>query len=92
MKRKVCVITGTRAEYGLLRRVMQGIKDEKDLELQIIASGMHLSPEFGLTFRAIEKDGFKIERKVEMLMSSDTPVGISKINGFRNDWFRRCLQ
>jgi len=81
MKRKVCVITGTRAEYGLLRWVMQGIKEDPELTLQIIATGMHLSPEFGLTFREIEKDGFYIDRKVEMLTSSDTSVGIAKSMG-----------
>jgi GDP/UDP-N,N'-diacetylbacillosamine 2-epimerase (hydrolysing) len=81
MTRKICVITGTRAEYGLLRWVMQGIKDDPVLTLQVIATGMHLSPEFGLTYREIEKDGFQIDRKVEMLTSSDTPVGIAKSMG-----------
>jgi GDP/UDP-N,N'-diacetylbacillosamine 2-epimerase (hydrolysing) len=79
--RKICVITGTRAEYGLLRWVMQGIQDDPELTLQIIATGMHLSPEFGLTYQAIEQDGFQIDRKVEMLTSSDTPVGIAKSMG-----------
>jgi GDP/UDP-N,N'-diacetylbacillosamine 2-epimerase (hydrolysing) len=78
---KVCVITGTRAEYGLLRWVMQGIQDDLDLDLQIIATGMHLSPEFGLTYKVIESDGFKIDRKVEMLTSSDTSVGVAKSMG-----------
>jgi GDP/UDP-N,N'-diacetylbacillosamine 2-epimerase (hydrolysing) len=81
MTRKICVITGTRAEYGLLRWVMQGVKDEPELTLQVIATGMHLSPEFGLTYREIEKDGFQIDRKVEMLTSSDTSVGIAKSMG-----------
>ncbi len=81
MSRKICVITGTRAEYGLLRWVMQGIKDDPELTLQIIATGMHLSPEFGLTYRQIEQDGFQIDRKVEMLTSSDTAVGIAKSMG-----------
>jgi GDP/UDP-N,N'-diacetylbacillosamine 2-epimerase (hydrolysing) len=81
MNRKICVITGTRADYGLLRWVMQGIKDDADLNLQIIATGMHLSPDFGLTYKAIEADGFEIDRKVEMLTSSDTPVGIAKSMG-----------
>lgn len=81
MTRRICVITGTRAEYGLLRRVMQGIKEDATLTLQIIATGMHLSPEFGLTYREIEKDGFQIDRKVEMLTSSDTSVGIAKSMG-----------
>jgi UDP-hydrolysing UDP-N-acetyl-D-glucosamine 2-epimerase len=79
--RKICVITGTRAEYGLLRWVMQGIKDDPDLMLQIIATGMHLSPEFGLTFQQIEADGFCIDAKVEMLLSSDSSVGIAKSIG-----------
>ena len=81
MSRKICVITGTRAEYGLLRWVIQGIAEERDLELQIIATGMHLSPEFGLTWREIEKDGYDVSRKVEMLTSSDTCVGIAKAMG-----------
>jgi GDP/UDP-N,N'-diacetylbacillosamine 2-epimerase (hydrolysing) len=79
--RKICIITGTRAEYGLLRWVMQGIKDDPDLSLQIIATGMHLSPEFGLTYQEILQDGFQIDHKVEMLTSSDTPVGIAKSMG-----------
>jgi GDP/UDP-N,N'-diacetylbacillosamine 2-epimerase (hydrolysing) len=81
MTRKICVITGTRAEYGLLRWVMQGLKDDSDLTLQIVVTGMHLSPEFGLTYREIEQDGFKVDHKVEMLVSSDTSVGIAKSMG-----------
>ena len=81
MNRKICIITGTRAEYGLLRLVMQGVKEAPELTLQIIATGMHLSPEFGLTYKVIEQDGFQIDRKVEMLTSSDTPVGIAKSMG-----------
>jgi GDP/UDP-N,N'-diacetylbacillosamine 2-epimerase (hydrolysing) len=79
--RKICIVTGTRAEYGLLYWLMKDIQEDSDLELQIIATGMHLSPEFGLTYRQIEKDGFKIDKKIEMLLSSDTPVGISKSMG-----------
>jgi GDP/UDP-N,N'-diacetylbacillosamine 2-epimerase (hydrolysing) len=81
MKRKICVVTGSRAEYGLLRWIMQGIKDEPSLSLQVIATGMHLSPEFGLTYREIENDGFRIDRKVESLLSSDTAAGITKSIG-----------
>ena len=81
MNRKICVITGSRAEYGLLRWVMQGIKDETSLTLQIIATGMHLSPQFGNTYQEIEGDGFVIDRKVQMLTGSDTPVGIAKSMG-----------
>ena len=71
MSRKICVVTGTRAEYGLLRWVMEGIRETPGIELQIIVTGMHLSPEFGLTYREIEKDGFRIDRKLEMLLSSE---------------------
>lgn len=80
-KRKICVVTGTRAEYGLLRYLMEGLQATNNIELQIIATGMHLSPEFGLTYKEIENDGFKIDRKIEMLLSSDTPTGISKSTG-----------
>lgn len=81
MKRKICVVTGTRAEYGLLYTLMKEIEKDQDLQLQVIATGMHLSPEFGLTYQEIEGDGFIIDRKVEILLSSDTPIGISKSIG-----------
>jgi GDP/UDP-N,N'-diacetylbacillosamine 2-epimerase (hydrolysing) len=81
MNRKICVITGSRAEYGLLRWIMRAIADDPDLVLQVIVTGMHLSPEFGLTYRELEEDRLKIDRKVEMLTSSDTPVGIAKSIG-----------
>ena len=81
MLKNICVITGTRAEYGLLYWLMKGIQKNPNLELQIIATGMHLSPEFGLTYKEIEKDGFTINYKVEMLLSSDTPSSISKSTG-----------
>lgn len=78
---KICIFTGTRAEYGLLKPLMDKIKSNNKFELQIIASGMHLSPEFGLTFKQIEQDGFKIDKKVEILLSSDSKTGISKSMG-----------
>ena len=81
MKREVCIVTGTRAEYGLLFWLMKEIQEDSDLVLQIIATGIHLSPEFGLTYKQIEGDGFKIDKKIEMLLSSDTPVGISRSMG-----------
>ena len=90
--RKICVVTGTRAEYGLLRWVMEGIRNSTKLDLQVIATGMHLSPEFGLTYREIEKDGFRIDRKVEMLLSSDTPVGIAKSMGLCSVGFADAFQ
>ncbi len=80
MKKKICVVTGTRAEYGLLYWLMKEIESDETLELQLIVTGMHLSPEFGLTYKEIEKN-FKIDKKVEMLLSSDTPVGVSKSMG-----------
>lgn len=81
MKKKICVFTGTRAEYGLLKPLMHEIKNDELLQLQIIASGMHLSQEFGLTYREIEEDGFKADDKIEMLLSSDTSIGASKAMG-----------
>jgi GDP/UDP-N,N'-diacetylbacillosamine 2-epimerase (hydrolysing) len=81
MRRKVCVVTGARAEYGLLRWLMDNIKNSPELLLQVVVTGMHISPEFGLTYREIEADGFVIDRKVEILLSSDTPVGIAKSMG-----------
>jgi GDP/UDP-N,N'-diacetylbacillosamine 2-epimerase (hydrolysing) len=78
--RKICVVTGTRAEYGLLYWLMKEIQSDTSLELQIVVTGMHLSPEFGLTYREIEKE-FSINKKIEMLLSSDTSIGISKSMG-----------
>lgn len=92
MSRKICVVTGSRAEYGLLRWVMEGIRETPELELQIIATGMHLSPEFGLTYREIEKDSFLIDHKVEMLLSSDTPSGLAKSMGLGLIGFGDALQ
>ena len=78
--KKICVVTGTRAEYGLLYWLLKEIEADKELQLQVIVTGMHLSPEFGLTYKEIEKE-FKINKKIEMLLSSDTSVGISKSMG-----------
>lgn len=89
--KKVCIVTGTRAEYGLLRWVMEGIRQSGSLELQVVATGMHLSPEFGLTYRAIEEDGFAIDRKVEMLLSSDSAVGVTKSLGLAAIGFADAL-
>lgn len=80
-KRNICIVTGARAEYGLLYWLMKGVAADPDLQLQIIATCMHLSPKFGLTYRQIEADGFTIDAKVEMLLSSDSPVGITKSIG-----------
>lgn len=79
--KKICIVTGTRAEYGLLKPLIKIIAEDSDLELQLIVTGMHLSPEFGLTYKEIIEDGFKITEKIEMLLSSDTSIGISKSVG-----------
>ncbi len=65
---KVCIITGSRAEYGLLKPLIDELKSDKFFKVQIIATGMHLSPEFGLTYKEIRKDGFKIDEKIEILL------------------------
>lgn len=80
-RRKVAVITGTRADYGLLYWLMRDIQHDVELGLQLIVTGMHLSPEFGLTYRTIEEDGFSIDAKIEMLLSGDTPTAITKSIG-----------
>ena len=79
--KKVCVITGGRMDYGHLYKVMKAINLSPTLELQIIATCMHLSPEFGLTYKKIEEDGFSINKKVECLLSSDTPSAVAKSVG-----------
>ena len=89
--RRLCVVTGSRAEYGLLYWLIKEIHEAEDLELQLVVTGMHLSPELGLTWQQIEADGFKIDRKVDMLLSSDSSVGISKsvgvgMIGFADVW------
>jgi len=90
--RKICIVTGTRAEYGLLCWLLKEIQADTDLHLQLIVTGMHLSPEFGLTYITIEEDGFTIDAKVEMLLSSDTPVGIAKSIGLGVIGFADALE
>ncbi len=79
--RKICVITGTRAEYGLLRWIMQGIKDDPELLLQLIVTGTHLSKDHGFTYRFIEEDGFNIDSKIDILTISDSAIDIAKSIG-----------
>ncbi len=76
--KKICIITGTRAEWGLFYPLAQRIKDDKDLKLQIIATGMHLSEKYGLTYKEIERDGFIINKKEEILTEDDTEEGTAK--------------
>lgn len=89
--KRICVVTGTRAEYGLLYWLMKEIESDKDLELQLIVTGMHLSPEFGLTYKEIEEE-FKINKKIEMLLSSDTSIGISKSMGLAQISFAEAYE
>jgi UDP-N-acetylglucosamine 2-epimerase (non-hydrolysing) len=79
--RKIAVFTGTRAEYGLLYWLMNDIRHDSALQLQLIVSGAHLSAEFGNTWQLIEKDGFRIDAKVEMLSASDSASNIAKSVG-----------
>jgi len=78
---KICVATGTRAEYGLLKPLIDKIKSDEDLELQLLVTGAHLSPEFGRTYQQILADSYEVVEKVEMLLSSDSATGIVKSMG-----------
>ncbi len=79
--KKICIVTGTRAEYGLLKPVIEKVNSADTMELRLVVTGMHLSPEFGLTYREIEEDGYLISAKIEMLLSSDTGAGVTKSMG-----------
>lgn len=81
LSKKVCIITGSRAEFGLLRFVVEGVKNSSVLELQLVVTGMHLSSEFGLTYKEVEESGFKINKKIETILSSDTPSSVVKSTG-----------
>jgi GDP/UDP-N,N'-diacetylbacillosamine 2-epimerase (hydrolysing) len=81
LKRNICVYTSSRAEYGLLRGILQEIKSEPSFHLQLLVSGMHLSPEFGMTIQEIRADGFEPDETIEILLSSDTPTAICKSMG-----------
>ena len=79
--KKICIVTGTRAEYGLLKPIIAKVQESEKLELHLIITGAHLSEEFGYTYKEIEKDGYIKNYKIEMLMSSDSSVGITKSMG-----------
>jgi UDP-hydrolysing UDP-N-acetyl-D-glucosamine 2-epimerase len=79
--RKICVVTGSRAEYGALKTLLQTLNATPNVVLQLVVTGMHLSPEFGSTYQEIETDGLTIDARVEMLLSGDTPVAIAKSIG-----------
>ena len=88
----IAVFTGTRAEYGLLHPLLLKLTQHPEMNLQLIVSGMHLSPQFGETWRTIEADGFTIDAKVEMLMSSDTGCGVAKSMGIGVIGFADALE
>lgn len=90
--KKICVVTGTRAEYGLLRPLIRRIDKDDELELQLIVTGAHLSSEFGMTYKEIEEDGFFIQQKVEILLNSDNPSGVSKSMGLGLISFSDCYE
>jgi UDP-N-acetylglucosamine 2-epimerase (non-hydrolysing)/GDP/UDP-N,N'-diacetylbacillosamine 2-epimerase (hydrolysing) len=81
MRRKIAVVTGTRADYGILKPVLKKIEAHPDMDLSLIVTGMHLSKEFGYTIREIKKDGFKIDATIRMLSSDDTGAGMAKSLG-----------
>ena len=90
--KNICVVTGTRAEYGLLRGIMTEIERDESLRLQIIATAAHLSHEFGYTVDEIEQDGFTVDRRVEMLLSGDTAGAITKSTGLALIGFSDALE
>ena len=91
MGRSICVFTGGRAEYGLLKPLLDEIKKDRSLELKLLVAGMHLSGEFGLTYKIIEEDGFVCDEKVEMILSSDTPTSTCKSIGLGMIGFSEAL-
>jgi GDP/UDP-N,N'-diacetylbacillosamine 2-epimerase (hydrolysing) len=79
--RKVAVVTGTRAEYGLLKNIIRKINDDLELELQLIVTGTHLSTEYGYTIEEICKDGFEIKDEIDILLESNNKQGVAKSMG-----------
>lgn len=92
MKRKICVVTGTRAEYGLLKPLIKALETDPTFHLQLVACAMHLSPEFGKTIHEIEKDGILVNKKIECLLSSDSAVGVAKSIGLANLGFADAFE
>jgi len=90
--KRICIVTGTRAEYGLLYWLIKGVHDDPEMELLLFVTGMHLSPEFGLTWKHIEKDGCPLKKKFEILLSSDTSIGILKSNALVLISFAEALE
>ncbi|WP_129597531.1 UDP-N-acetylglucosamine 2-epimerase [Anaerophilus nitritogenes] len=93
MKKKISILTATRAEYGLLKPIIKKLNLVEDFDVRVVVTGAHLSPEFGLTYKEIEEDGINIDEKIEILLSADTPSSISKSMGLAMisfaDYFER---
>ncbi len=81
VRRRICVVTGSRADYGLLQPILSALRGDPRFELQLIVTGMHLSPEFGDTASIVESDGFDVAERIESLVSGDTPTAIAKSIG-----------
>ena len=92
MSRKVCIVTGSRAEYGLLYPILKEIKRHDDLDMQLVATTMHLSDEFGLTYQQIEKDGFKIDKKINNLSKLDSNSSMAKSSGMATTLLADCFE
>ena len=92
MKKKICVVTGSRAEFGLLTPLMEEFRHDIDILLQLIVTGMHLSSDYGLTYKEIEKENFEINEKIDISLTSDTAVGISKSTGLSIEGFARAYE
>ena len=95
MIKTISVVTATRAEYGLLKSIIKKLNNIEEFDVRVVVTGAHLSPEFGLTYKEIESDGIEIDKKIEILLSSDTPSSISKsmslaLVGFA-DYFKERL-
>jgi len=90
-QRRIAVVTGTRAEYGLLYWLMKGLQQDPDFVLQVVVTGAHLSPVHGLTYRNIEQDGFHIDWKVDMLLASGTGSGVTRSLGLATIGFAEAL-
>jgi GDP/UDP-N,N'-diacetylbacillosamine 2-epimerase (hydrolysing) len=79
--KQICVVTSSRADYGILKPLIDKLYSNPGISLSIVATGMHLCPEFGYTYREIESDGFIIQRKIDVQVSSDSSSGMSKTMG-----------
>ena len=92
MQRKICVITSSRADYGLLRLILKGITTDSDLKLQLVTTGMHLSLKYGDTCQEILTDGFEIDMKIDTLVGDNDARGVSESIGLGVSKFAAALE